>query len=637
MDSVFSPQQSPVAPILSSFWDHIPAYVVTSIAIFIYIIHKHSKSTLQRFFYLPPNNFRETFANGIKAKGKIGKLAIGVKTGSMRRRIVLGSRKPLSVSTLPLNTNEDTDNSESKYFSLRIPQVDVGMPETFLRNVKPIEPNDLERKIIYGFFHPNSFANGGGERVLWEAIKATLDKDENNIVCLYTFASDKKMSASSLLDSVLVNFNVDVNYNLDRLVLVHLNDKLKWGLDGSNWKFASLIMQCFSSIRVALHAINQLPPDVFIDTQGFPFVYWVISFFIGIPVVSYIHYPVISRDMLATIQTTSLYGYLKYTYWFIMLKMFQFNLKFANVKMCNSTWTMNHINPDYEQTNIRNDHIKQKDVINIIPTVEVQNKEFFDIVYPPCSSNKSELDNMGVDQVLKISRKRQMVYLAQFRPEKRHTLLLTHYANYATKCSQPYKLVFIGSTRTDGDLKFVEKLKQHALNLKIDPKLIHWELNASNETVEEYLTQSEVGLNCMWKEHFGISVVEYCLHGMLPLCHASAGPLEDIVLPWDESTSTISTKEQMLPEERSGLLFRDETDPDYGAFPAKYPTLLEAMLSISEMNQKDKHRMRSNALNVARHKFGRGVFEAQWNSQLEKTTEIELALRELRDKVERVY
>lgn len=37
----------------------------------------------------------------------------------------------------------------------------------------------------------------------------------------------------------------------------------------------------------------------------------------------------------------------------------------------------------------------------------------------------------------------------------------------------------------------------------------------------------------MWNEHFGIAVVEYMASGLIPIVHASAGPLLDIVTPWD--------------------------------------------------------------------------------------------------------
>jgi alpha-1,2-mannosyltransferase len=35
----------------------------------------------------------------------------------------------------------------------------------------------------------------------------------------------------------------------------------------------------------------------------------------------------------------------------------------------------------------------------------------------------------------------------------------------------------------------------------------------------------------MWNEHFGIGVVEYMAAGLVPVAHASGGPLMDIVTP----------------------------------------------------------------------------------------------------------
>ena len=67
------------------------------------------------------------------------------------------------------------------------------------------------------------------------------------------------------------------------------------------------IMMVFSIIR---HEF-----DVFIDTQGFPFTYPFVQVFKDIPVISYVHYPVVSSDMMSRVS-----GFAKQTYYWVMMK-----------------------------------------------------------------------------------------------------------------------------------------------------------------------------------------------------------------------------------------------------------------------------------------------------------------------------
>lgn len=593
--------------------------LVTILAIGIYIFKNHAKGTFQRFLYTPPNNFRETFKKSVmERKGKISNASIGVKAASMKRRLIMGSKKPLNLSSFPLNSNDDTNNLDKKYFDLRIPQVDLINEQDksqFLMNIKPIEPENSQRKIIYGFFHPHSYANGGGERVLWEAIDSTLKDDERNVCVIYTFADNEKMSVSSLLASIKITFGIDLFGN-DRIVLIHLNERLKWMIDSKSWKFASLILQSMSSVWIVFNGLNQVSPDIFIDTQGFPFVYWFVSFFLGIPIISYVHYPIISGDMLKSVWgIEGIYKYLKFGYWWFMLKIYQFNASFSDITLCNSTWTLD---------NVKNGLGVDNGTINI--------------VYPPCvSGSGTNVNDMTIEEVSTFKRDNTMIYLAQFRPEKRHLLLLEHYYEYVNSNKQAYQLVLIGSTRTESDLEYVEIIKAKVKELGIPDNYVTFELNAPTELVEEYLMKSSVGLNCMWKEHFGISVVEYALHGLIPLVHASAGPLTDIVIPWDCESNDVSSKVEIVKSERSGLFFKDESDPDYLTDGASYPTLTSIMEEVSNMSNEDKIRMRSNVLQIARKKFGVGAFSRQWTFYLSQAAQIELEKRETRGKVERVY
>lgn len=61
----------------------------------------------------------------------------------------------------------------------------------------------------------------------------------------------------------------------------------------------TLIGQAIGSAILAGEAMARLVPDVFVDTMGYPFAYPYVSAITGIPIAAYVHYPVISSDMIS--------------------------------------------------------------------------------------------------------------------------------------------------------------------------------------------------------------------------------------------------------------------------------------------------------------------------------------------------
>ena len=69
---------------------------------------------------------------------------------------------------------------------MKISPNDCENGDGFLNEMSRRDIDDPKRRIIYGFFHPYANNGGGGERVLWQAVKATLLADDKNICVIYT-------------------------------------------------------------------------------------------------------------------------------------------------------------------------------------------------------------------------------------------------------------------------------------------------------------------------------------------------------------------------------------------------------------------------------------------------------------------
>ncbi|PSS34079.1 hypothetical protein EW026_g226 [Hermanssonia centrifuga] len=110
--------------------------------------------------------------------------------------------------------------------------------------------------------------------------------------------------------------------------------------------------------------------------------------------------------------------------------------------------------------------------------------------------------------------------------------LLEKYPEYKSNGDKGVRLVLVGGSRNTEDAARVNGLRALAEQLEID-SYVEFIVNASYPEMLGWLSQSSVGLSTMVDEHFGINVVEFMAAGVIPVTHASGGPLNDIVVPFN--------------------------------------------------------------------------------------------------------
>jgi alpha-1,2-mannosyltransferase len=148
------------------------------------------------------------------------------------------------------------------------------------------------------------------------------------------------------------------------------------------------------------------------------------------------------------------------------------------------------------------------------------------------------------------------------RPEKDHgtqlrafSLLLRSHPEHAAR---GVRLVMLGGARNEADHARVASLQALADSLDLTSRVsIH--VNASYPDMLSLLSRASAGLHTMVDEHFGISVVELMAAGVVPVAHASAGPLLDIVVPVDgEKTGFLANDDQSFADGMHAVLSTDE-------------------------------------------------------------------------------
>ena len=202
---------------------------------------------------------------------------------------------------------------------------------------------------MIAFFHPFCDAMGGGEKVLFEAIKALQDEKEfeNDTLLVYSGA---EMSAEQLCKAIKDKFSTQVNLKRNNLQFVKL--KTHETMQAENYPSCTLLWQLIAYNRVCAEALQLKPCDVFIDTIGVGFAYPLVKTLFGCKVVSYTHYPTISSDMIKQIDTNQFNNQVagnpilkmgkRIYYWGLMLAYGQCG-RFADQIATNSSWTDKHI------------------------------------------------------------------------------------------------------------------------------------------------------------------------------------------------------------------------------------------------------------------------------------------------------
>ncbi|KAL4797301.1 hypothetical protein BDV19DRAFT_377706 [Aspergillus venezuelensis] len=387
---------------------------------------------------------------------------------------------------------------------------------------------------VIGFFHPFCNAGGGGERVLWEALRATQRRWPKAVCAIYT--GDLDVTKQALLERVHNRFNI--NLHAPTVELLYLTTR-KY-VQSSMYPYVTLLGQSLGSLIVGYDAFNLLVPDIFVDTMGYAFT---IAFckllFPSVPTGAYVHYPTISTDMLQSLDDTTglkgvnagagtgLKGFLKRNYWLAFAKIYGWVGSHVDVVMCNSSWTSAHIRhiwgPSRQGSLLAPQSLKYKDPV---------------VVFPP-TAVKDIQSTTPITLETETTRTPTLLYIAQFRPEKNHPLILRSFARFLERrksnsntksAGGDPQLVLIGTVRPsspDETHIYNLRLLAHELRLRNNTTFL---CDASWPTILSSLKTSSIGVNAMWNEHFGICVVEYQAAGLIAVTHDSGGPREDIVI-----------------------------------------------------------------------------------------------------------
>ncbi|CAK9005811.1 2-mannosyltransferase (Asparagine-linked glycosylation protein 11 homolog) (Glycolipid 2-alpha-mannosyltransferase) [Durusdinium trenchii] len=359
--------------------------------------------------------------------------------------------------------------------------------------------------IVVGVFHPYCNAGGGGERVLWFALQATQGGEPDLVIRV--FAARSSGDKDSILRKARERFGV-TGLDAERIEFVFL-DKERL-LEAEAYPRLTLVGQSLGSVLVGAEALGKCCPDVYLDTMGYAFTY-PLAWLRGCVVASYTHYPTISTDMLRRvyerrpaynndelISGSIISSRLKYVYYQAFRVLYYIVGQFADITMVNSSWTKGHIDSLWGTRAA--------------------------VVFPPCDTGE-------LIRSRRRAKRRVIVSLGQFRPEKDHRLQILALSALQTSLGERGavpKLVLFGSCRDAADEARIDELRRFAEKCGVAAS-VDFRVNVPFAELKEALSEALMGVHTMWNEHFGIAPVEMMAAGVILVAHNSGGPRLDIV------------------------------------------------------------------------------------------------------------
>lgn len=213
-------------------------------------------------------------------------------------------------------------------------------------------------------------------------------------------------------------------------------------MDSRIYPRLTLLLQSFGMFIMGFEALLRFRPDVMIDTIGTAFSYPIFTL-AGVPIVSYVHYPFANLQTLQEIKIRTKKKFsrsLYYKYYRQICRFYRLCGGLASRVMVNSSWTR--------------DHLQKIWTLN----------EDFELVYPSCEI--SQMQRFDIES----ERDPVIMSLAQFRPEKNHTMqlyILAELFKSRPEWKDNIKLRLYGGCRDKGDENIVKELEKLAEKLGI--------------------------------------------------------------------------------------------------------------------------------------------------------------------------
>jgi hypothetical protein len=143
------------------------------------------------------------------------------------------------------------------------------------------------------FFHPYCCTGSDSERILWTSIR-TLVKNYQNDVQIIIYTGDIDMTADEILHYAKQQFDIDMKIYSTSITFIYL--RTRWLLESKHYRTFNILGPNLGSIIVSFEALLRFMPDIYFDCTGYTLTYLCCHYLASIPILSYIHRPILMPE-----------------------------------------------------------------------------------------------------------------------------------------------------------------------------------------------------------------------------------------------------------------------------------------------------------------------------------------------------
>lgn len=183
-------------------------------------------------------------------------------------------------------------------------------------------------------------------------ISGLIDNPRSQIPLEIAIYTGDTNSEQEILQKVERNFGLKIKLNCIKFIRISGRKEI---LDPK--PLFTIIRQIIGSIIFAYKAIKAYPPDLFFDTMGYPFSFWVVKMLLpNCKVLSYINYPFVSYEMVdcvvkkekkfnnsSRIANSKLLSSGKIWYYRFLIYLYEKMGNHADLIYTSNTWARTHI------------------------------------------------------------------------------------------------------------------------------------------------------------------------------------------------------------------------------------------------------------------------------------------------------
>lgn len=421
-----------------------------------------------------------------------------------------------------------------------IPILKVILIPWYQRQCRSWTRDTRKSRLSIGFFQPHCTNGSDSERVLWTTIES-ISKRYHKEIQILIYTGDVGFTSEEILRRAEQCFGINFKPYRSSITFIYLRSRCL--IDAKYYSIFSVLGPSLGSIIVGFEALLRFIPDIYFDSTGFAFTYPCFHYFANIPIIAYIHQPIITTDLLDQSNETSFGAWRLESSVISQIESISYQLfayvygwcgRCSQMIFCDSQWTKTHIDSIWGSSRVH-------------------------LIYPPCDIQQPSATSDSADED-----EQKIVSVGPFRPDQNHQVQIQAFQQLLERFvrvlindvnqsdlfrhpeyRQKLRLILIGRVQDNDQRRYVEHLRTLIESLNLNEE-VQFKFDLTRTDLQTELKQATIGLHTKHLDSFSIcksnrpantssltsfnlALVDMMAASLIVLAHRSGAPQVDII------------------------------------------------------------------------------------------------------------